>query len=292
MNTLTNWPDRGYELRLPKGHDPSRALPLVVAVHGYTHDSEAMRRLTSPDGDPAHPLSLDSLADREGFAVAYPNGTALGALPGRGWNAGGGKNGFAAISSPSVDRQVDDVQYFRDLLRDVEGKVRIDPQRIYVVGISNGGAMAHRLAMELADRLAAVAAVAGGNQFAAAEGRRPEQPVPVLQMHGTRDPVWPYAGGEVMMVGRMAPIPETVEQWAACNGAGAAQFTEVGPHVLQASLEGSTARQDIEFYRIEGGGHSWPDGHQFLPESRIGPVNREINANQVIWEFFKTHPRD
>lgn len=152
--------------------------------------------------------------------------------------------------------------------------------------------MAHRLAMEMAERLAAVAAVAGGNQFAASEGRRPERPVPVLQIHGTRDPIWPYRGGQVMMLGKMAPIPDTVEQWAACNGARQRRLTELGPHGVREVLEGPTRRQDVELCRVEGGGHSWPGGHQFLPESRIGPVNREIHASEVIWEFFKAHPRE
>ncbi len=211
-----------------------------MAIHGYTHDGKAMRALTSPDGDPAHPDSLDSLADRENVVVAYPNGTPVGVFPGRCWNAGGGENGFAAVASPAVEQKIDDIAYFNDLLDDIKGRLSVDTKRVYAVGISNGAAMAHRLAMELSDRLAAVATVAGCNQRAAARQQSPEKPMPLLHIHGTHDPIWPY----------QAPL---------------------------------------ELWTIQGGGHAWPRGQQFLPEEAIGKVSQEFSANEVIWDFFSGH---
>lgn len=290
---LDGWPDdRGYELRLPRAHDASRPVPLVIAVHGYTHDSRAMRALTSPDGDPGHPESLDSLADREGFAVAYPNGSPLKSMPGRGWNAGGGKNGFAAVSNPSVQMGVEDVRYFRELLADIESRLAVDARRIYLVGISNGGAMVNRLAMEMPERIAAVASVAGGNQFSVAEGRAPGQPLPVLFIHGARDTVWPYHGGSVPVVGKMAPIEGSVAEWAACNGCNVVRTRNLPGGVVHQIRPGPTSRGDVEHYRLDAGGHSWPGGQQFLPKSVIGAVSQALKANEVIWGFFQSHPRD
>lgn len=285
MHTLASWPEeRGYELVLPDCQGP---LPLVVAIHGYTHDSKAMERLTSPTGEPSHPDSLSSLARREGFALAYPNGTRLGVLPGRGWNAGGGKRGFAPVSNPSVRRKVDDVSYFRDLLDDIAARIEVDPRRIYVTGISNGGAMAHRLAMQLKGRLAAVASVAAANQFAAAEKRVPKHPIPVLMLHGSKDPLWPYAGGRFMVAGQMVAVQQTVNEWAACNECGPVVTTQTGS-VVRESRPGPNP---VELYRLEGAGHSWPGGRQYLSESYIGVVSRDLNANRVIWDFFREHSR-
>lgn len=282
--------DRTYELRLPRGY-AGRPTPVVVAVHGFTHDAQRMRALTSPDGNPSHPDSLESLADREGFALVYPNGTPLGELPGRAWNAGGGLNGYAAVASPCVEKGVDDVAFFRELLADLDGQMAVDDKRVYVAGISNGAAMAHRLAMELSDRIAAVACVAGANQHAAAALVRPAKPVPVLQIHGTRDPIWPYAGGTLPGVGRMLSVADSVATWAQANGAVGRCVSELpdasqdGTAVTRESFPG---KADTVLYRVEGGGHSWPGGHQFAPAEQIGPVCRDFSANEAIWEFFRS----
>ena len=294
--TVPGWPeDRTYVVHVPPGWDPEKPMPAVVAIHGYTHDAEKMRRLTSPDGDPKSPRSLEGLADREGFVVIYPNGTSLGPVGGRAWNGGGGVSGYAAIASPVVERGVDDVKYLRDLLDDVSKVIRLDGNRIYAAGISNGGAMAHRLAMEMADRFAAVAAVAAANQFAeASRAPEPDRNVPVMVIHGVQDPIWPYEGSQVP-VARMASVPRSAERWAEWNEAGPGR-TELlpdvdpgdGTRVRRTTYEGDA---DVVLYTVEGGGHAWPSGHQFAPEHRIGKVSRDLDANEAIWEFFESHPR-
>ena len=141
---VPNWPkERNYKLHLPKDYDPSKPTPVVMVVHGYTHDADVMESMTAPNGDPNHADSLNSLADREGFAVVYPNGTPLGRFrKGRGWNGGGGANGYAPVSSPAVENNYNDIGFLNDVLNQVEKEVNVDKSRVFGAGISNGGAMA------------------------------------------------------------------------------------------------------------------------------------------------------
>jgi polyhydroxybutyrate depolymerase len=290
--SLTAWPeDRGYDLFAPDGAGP---FPLVIAIHGYTHDGPKMRNLTSSTGDPSHPDSLDSLAAREKFAVAYPNGTSISMMPGRCWNAGGGVNGYAPVGEPAQSQGVDDLKYFQDLLDDINNRASVDPSRVYLLGISNGGAMAQRLAMESPENWAAVATVAGCNQHAAASGVKPKAPVPLLHIHGTKDPVWPYSGGPFGQSGLMVSVEESLAVWTEANGAELLEETQVsdivhedGCEVLLSRYRGTSQRCDVDFYKVVGGGHAWPSGQRYLPKPIIGHTTDIISTNKVAWTFFQ-----
>lgn len=297
---VPNWPaDRDYTMHLPDGYDPSVPTPVVVVLHGYGHDAKVMEAMTSPDGDSANPASLNSLADREGFVVVYPNGTDLGPFrKGRGWNGGGGVNGYSAVSSPAVEGNYNDVGFLNDVLDDVESRVNVDKSRVYGAGISNGGALAYKVAAQMSDRFAAIAAVSAGDQFALAAGNgEPARDMPLLVMHGEKDPIWPYQGG-FSSWGRFVSVPETVDTWARWNQAEKVS-TEMLPDtdpedqttVQHTAYRGLTPQSDVDFYTVLGGGHAWPGGRQFAAESSIGKVSRDINANEVIWKFFKAHQK-
>lgn len=295
--SVPGWPeDRSYRIHFPKNYDPATPTPVVMALHGFSHDAAKMERITSPNGDPTNPQSLDSLADREGFAVIYPNGTPLKTRAGRAWNAGGGQNGYAPIAAPEVGDHIHDVKYLNDVLDDAAKVLNTDKSRVYATGISNGGAMAYRIAVQMCDRLAAVGVVAAGNQYSAAiNGGEPARNVPLVVMHGEDDQVWPINGGE-MFYGKMASIPGSVEQWAEWNQAKLVNDTTLedknikdGTRVELKSYRGATPNSDVDFYTVHGGGHAWPDGQQFTSESHMGKVTRDVNANEVMWNFFKGH---
>lgn len=296
QNRLDGWPkDRGYDLVTPEGTGDS-PIPLIIAIHGYTHDGHQMRMLTAPGGDIQHSDSLDALARQEGFAVAYPYGTKIRALPGRCWNAGGGINGFAPVGDPARRKDIDDVRFFRELLERLKKDLTLDTRRIYLVGISNGGAMAQRLAMEHPELWAAVATVAGCNQFAAAQRIQPSAPMSVLHIHGTGDTIWPYNGGKVSGVGLMQSAEDSVAGWVEANGAVKAEDQplptvnkEDPTTVSRTRYQNRETGHEVEFYKIEGGGHAWPRGQQYLPQAIMGVVSTQISANQLIWRFFKRH---
>lgn len=294
---LASWPvGRGYDMAVPQGIEGEAELPLIIAIHGYTQDSRKMRNLTSPTGDPLHPNSLDSLAQRHKILVAYPNGTPIRILPGRCWNAGGGQQGYAAVADPARRSKVDDLAYFQDLLSDIQSRWNVDKQRIYLLGISNGGAMAQRLATETPHRWAAVASVAACNQYAASAKVKGKGPVPLLFFHGTADTIWPYYGGHRPQMGVMESVESTLAMWSETNDCQERERVTLhqprpdDPTTIEkVSYRGMTPRSDIDFYKIVSGGHAWPGGEQYMTESIIGFVTHRISANELAWEFFKNH---
>lgn len=294
-HALPGWSkDRGYLLHLPFNYEATEEpRPLVVALHGFTHDGKTMRALTSPNGDPGHPDSLDSLADREGFLVAYPNGTSLGLMPGRCWNGGGGVNGYAAVAKKAVEKNIDDVKYLQDLLEHIQSHYRVNQKEIFFTGISNGAALVHRFATEHPELVAGIAVVAGCNQYSVSSGVKPKAPVPVLHIHGTEDPIWSYKGGSVLMLGQMDSVESSVRIWTQAN---AAKLTEEQTllfpgaeslHVKMQRYSGGEPRRELELYSVIGGGHAWPGGRQYLSEKIIGKVHPSFSANSLIWDFFK-----
>jgi len=298
---VPGWRNRDYLLHLPAGYDPGVAYPLVIAFHGGGGQKEGMNGLTCEDGDEASPTCLSAVADAEGFIVAYPDGTA-NRLGFRSWNHGGDAPGLHC--SYACEQGIDDIAYFDALVDDLLGVASIDRQRIYATGFSNGGGMSHRLACARADRLAAIAAVGGANQFAAGATCSPSRPIPVLQIHGSDDPCWPYAGGEASCLpgqgGNYAGVLATVigderdPGWVTRNGCEPTPIlsdledpVDDGTRGTLMSFAGCAA--ETALITVEGGGHSWPGGDLYLSEDRIGRLSRDFSASQRIASFFAAH---
>ena len=305
--TTTRWKDRPYIVHLPPSYDGTVAFPVVIVLHGGGGDARAARAMTCPNGNLGDPGCLDRVADCQGFITVYPDGTSeRGIRTMRTFDAGGGADGYACVSGVACSTKVDDLRYFTDLIDTLEQEYTVDPARIYLTGLSNGGAMSQRLACELSDRIAAIAPVAGGNQYAAVDTCSPTRPVPMLEIHGTADRCWPYAGGPLTCVGLgtlaalgdFVPIPDTVASWAARNGCQAVPTSEDlpdvdrtdGTTVTRISYQGCSTGADVVLLRVNGGGHTWPGGSSVLPPGTVGKVSRDVNANSVIWEFFAAHP--
>ncbi|MCA9778177.1 MAG: hypothetical protein KC800_15730 [Candidatus Eremiobacteraeota bacterium] len=282
---LPGWPTgRGYDLAVP----PKPSGDLLIVIHGFTHDGRVMKSLTSPNGESFHPASLDSLAAKEGVLVCYPNGTPLTVMPGRCWNGGGGRNGFCAVAKKAVDKNVDDVRYLEKLIEHLSSTHRVD--RVFLAGISNGAALAHRFATERPSQLIGLAVVAGCNQHAASEKLIPSQPIPILHIHGTADPIWPYDGGKIPTQGRLDSVVSSLRIWAEANRANLCEERELPEHRhegLRVTLCRYEGEQPIELYRVEGGGHTWPGGRQYLPRKVVGPVHPTFSASTTILDFLK-----
>lgn len=304
-----SWRDRSFVLHLPPGYDDEDAVPVVVVFHGGGGNAAAALQLTCALGGDLDPSCLTRLADDEGFAVVAPEGTPAVLLPNhRTWNAGGRSDDavFRCVSGRACDENVDDVAFFDALLREVERGVRVDRQRVFVTGLSNGAALAHRLACERSTVVAAAGAVAGGNQLEAVQGCNPARPVPVLQIHGTDDPCWRFGTDDEMGAceARIHPekihvsAEETVEGWRARNGC-SDEFSEAalddgdeddGTSAVVRAFAGCIDGADVEFVVIDGGGHTWPQGYGYLPEATIGSTSTDFSANARLWAFFDAHP--
>jgi polyhydroxybutyrate depolymerase len=305
--TPFRWYNRPYIVHLPPSYDGTVPFPVVIDLHGGSGSAEGARAMTCPNGNLDDPGCLDRVADCNGFITVYPDGTPDPRIPVlRTFDAGGGAAGYACVSGIACATKVDDVRYFTDLIDTLEKDYTIDPARIFLTGISNGGAMGQRLACELSDRVAAIAPIAGGNQYAAVDPCTPSRPVPVLEIHGTSDHCWPYAGGRPtclgsglsFVFGTFVPISNTVASWASRNGCQPTPIIENlpdvdptdGTTVTRISFQGCSKGGDVVLLRVNGGGHTWPGGSSVLPVGVVGNISREFNANRVMWEFFKTHP--
>ena len=269
---------RSYYVHFPSDYDGRHARPLVLAFHGGGVNAETMIYFSG----------LSEKADEAGFIVVYPDGT--GRVPrARTWNAGN-------CCGHALHHGIDDVAFVRALLDELERTVAIDPRRVYATGMSNGAMMSYRLASELADRFAAIAPVAGPM---AIDQCQPSRPVSVIHFHGTADEYTPYQGGKgprSQSQTAFHSVDYTIGAWVAANGcsseptithlpARAVDGTSVVQRVYGPGREGA----EVVLYTIDGGGHTWPGRASIF--QTLGPSTRQIDANELMWEFFKKHAR-
>jgi polyhydroxybutyrate depolymerase len=156
---------REYRLVVPKTVDLAKPAPLVVAFHGMLIDSkDVMPQYTK----------LNETAEKHGFIIAYPNAI------GKGWGI-------------APEKVKSDLAFFDHLLRKLSATYKIDPDRVYVVGMSNGGYFARLVGKERSKTVAAVASHSGPLGLQTMLGVNAVRKFPVLIIHGARDslfPVW------------------------------------------------------------------------------------------------------
>ncbi len=271
---------RRYDVFLPSSHSVSSDLPVIIDLHGFTSDSDEQRSLSN----------FTDLAEENGIIMVWPEALVSGSscvLPGvdgKYWNADWGA-------------ETDDVLFIDQLIDQLNADYAIDPKRIYVTGISNGGFMTYSIACALSDRIAAVTSVAGAmTQNVLNTECNPSRQIPVMHVHGTNDPVV-FLNGDESCLGGIAAINDVVSFWR--NNAGCSEtFSEVLYEDID-TTDGSTAKMitydgcgsKVQFLVVEGGGHNWPGSQYQIDQgfSILQPINKDINTTALIWEFFKKH---
>ena len=257
--------NRTFRLHVPPAGS-SRPYPLVIALHGAASNGKQTEALTG----------LSPLADKKGFVVAYPDGENR---IWRYWNLGEGKKDF---------------QFISDLMDALVKAGTADPQRIYLTGISNGAYFSNALAIEFGDRVAAIAPVAGTINKLVGRVAKPKRAVPVCYWHGTDDRVVGYDGTDFISKHEVSlGAEDCVKWWAEKNGCPKAANVEKLEN--KAPDDGTTVERwtysgpaPVVFYKISGGGHTWP-GMPAAGEKILGKVCRDVNASEVIWEFFSKY---
>lgn len=259
---------RYYRLHVPANITERAPVPLLFALHQFSDTDRGMERLTR----------FNELADAEGFIVVYPQGRL------RVWNTGG-------------ERGEADLRFLESLLDRLAKQYPVDLNCVYATGASAGGMMAQYWARR-SGRIAAIAPVMGsmGRGDAQADPPVRDSPLPVLIIHGDRDPVVPYDGGETYAgpgrTARFLSAPENAAYWAAWNGCTEQPASERLPDPDPRDEFGVSVTRwscpdaaPVLLYTVEGGGHTWPGRKNWYPAFIVGPVAPEPDASRLIWEF-------
>ena len=260
---------RYYTLHIPKSYDPKKATPLVLAFHGGTGD------MSIQANDKYY--GFISKSEQAGFIAVFPNGHSRfrsGKIAT--WNAG-------KCCGSARDEKSDDVGFIRSLVETLTKDYTIDRQRIYAIGMSNGGMMSYRLACELSDVFTGIAAVAGTDNTIECA---PKNPVSVLHIHARDDDHVLYEGGagksavkDRSQITEYASVPATVAKWVKHNGCKAPAKKLNAFCELYADCSGASR---VEVCITPDGKHSWPGGSK----ARGGAGSSALKANDVIWDFF------
>lgn len=251
-------------------HVPAGAgskLPLLVFLHG----------LGGSGADLILGLKLDEMAEALGFAFLAPDGV-LDHSGRRFWNA--------TDSCCNFDRlEVDHVELLRQWITQATQSPRVDPERVYIVGFSNGGFMAYRAACELGPLLRGVVSIAGAG-LAETARCQPAKQLDVVQIHGDRDPIVKFDGGHLFADSRRPRHPSaeaSVAYWAKQDGCAGelvpVRDLDLDPRVpgaeTRASSYGGCGDRRVELWRIVGGDHS------------AGLSRLSVKA---IWDFIAANP--
>jgi polyhydroxybutyrate depolymerase len=261
---------RSFVLHVPRNYDRTRPAPLIISLHGAGLWGAAQEDNSQ----------WDRVADREGLIVVYPS-------------AGGGHEVGPRIWHAERDSALTrDVRFIAELIDTLRSHYNIDSTRIYANGLSNGGGMSFVLSCMMPDRIAAVGLV-GSAQTLPWEWCADSTPVPMIDMHGTRDPQIPYLGGKTYIASDGWTWPSQqrwVANWAKRNRCDPApRDSNLAADVTLRSYTHCANGADVVLYTIVGGGHTWPGGGP-LPEWFVGKTTRSIDGSSVMWDFFRNHP--
>ena len=242
---------RTYLVHVPSSYVDNMPTPLVIVLHGYTGTAESMETLTG----------FTAKSDKEGFIVVYPQGLV------QRWNVGFG----------SLKFDTDDIGFINELINRLEQKYAIDPNRIYVTGFSNVAMMTYLLGAALSDKIAAIAPVAGSvgammnNVLEIIPD--PSQPVSVIVFHGTADTSVLYEGDGFLSVA------ESVAFWVRHDECfiNPQNETSSNGQVIKSVYSGGLNGTEVVLYTIVNLAHDWP--------------TTPINATDIIWNFFISHPK-
>ena len=274
---------RSYHVYVPKAPMPKTGFPLVISFHPAASSAAGHAATTR----------LRDKADEASFVLVEPEGFS-GNFSKRSWNAG-------TCCGAAADAQVDDVAFVRALVAKVKSEeVCVDETRIFGVGHSNGGMLAHRLGCEMADVFAAIASVSGAMADVQDKERRflcsPSRPVSVLEIHGNADKCHPIEGGKGVgldAVNSKRSVRETMEEWRVRDQC--SKKTRVVRKTGVATcktFDKCASGADVQLCELDKHGHGWPGSDKYELETLCGGTQaKDVKANDLVWAFFAQHPK-
>jgi polyhydroxybutyrate depolymerase len=268
---------RSYRTYVPRGL--AKGAPLVVVMHGAGENGSRIRIETG--------YGFERLADEHGFAVVYPNA-----------NAGYWDVCTIVEHAGASGLHIDDVGFLTAMVDKLVSEIGVDPRRVFAAGSSLGGFMAFRLALEAPSRFRAVAAVSANVPAPENFKCKPTaQGTPsVMIMNGTDDPLVPFDGGSVSLLGlfyklgKVRSSRESGQYFADLNhitGRPERNESQVADGVrVERVLWRNDSNVEVELVAIHGGGHGIPQPYRRHPRL-LGPSPKEPNGPAVIWAFFE-----
>jgi len=261
---------RRYIVYTPPAYqaDKQQSWPVVFNFHGGGMSMAEQMLYTG----------MNRAADRHRFIVVYPLGIK------NDWNVGFGMPYLGGS---------DDVGFIEALLEKLKKDYRVDPARVYATGLSRGGFFALRLAADLPHSFAAVASVGGPMPEPVVQHHTKPGKVGVMLIHGTADKVVAYDGKATGYLSAM----DSHRYWVKRNGledapeqartfdADGADGTEVGYR------EQGNGEVRVALVTVKDGGHTWPGADAFNVGLPIGKTTRDVDANELMWQFFNRHRR-
>jgi polyhydroxybutyrate depolymerase len=271
---------------------PKAKRPVLILLHGHGASAAVMVGLASLGGYKTEAWS--ALAARENILLLAPDGV----------TASDGKRAWNDCRSDApTNTTVDDVGFVAALIDTAIAQFGADPERVYVYGVSHGGAMAYRVGIELGPRLAAIG-VQSGLMAAQNSCPAPSVPLSVFIEHGTADEIVPYAGGKAgswFLKGRGTTVgaEQSVAFWRKLGGLPETPVTYRLPHLRKDDPTSATryvwgndpAGVQVEFLRIDGGGHVEATKSGTLPwllRKLVGEMNHDLETAEDAWSFLKT----
>jgi polyhydroxybutyrate depolymerase len=279
VNLTVDGITRSFIVYLPTSYNNAGKMPMIFAIHGGSGTPEGMINIAN----------FKTIADRDKVVLVYPAGIQ------NNWNDG----------RPTTPNQlgINDVNFFNQMCDYMITNNSVDGTKIYATGISNGGFMSSRLGCELSNRIAAIAVDAATIEATTiAPSCNPGRPVPGIYIHGTTDPLVPFTGGQMTAGGTAGGTIlshfQAIDKWVTINGCNTTptitdlpDITNDGTTIKQRVYSNGTNGSEVVSYVVLNGGHTWPQGYQYLNEAIIGKTSQDMNACEVIWTFFKRFKR-
>jgi len=240
---------RTYTVHAPPGYLPTRLTPVVIVMHDRGGSATTMQQMTG----------LDAKADQVGFLVVYLDGV---------------DGAFNALICCGNE---DDVGYVKALVAQLIRDWHADPDRVYLTGISNGGDMTFRLAVEVPGTFAAIAPVSGGfigTRASSEASFAPRSPVSIITFIGARDRF-------------AAAFTEGIQTWQSRIRCPRASSQALNGGQVTRTISRCPDGSEVVAYRVEPMSHAWPGGAAV----GLGDPNAPINATDLLWQFFADHPR-
>lgn len=245
--------------------------PLVVAIHGYTSSAKTLMGYSG----------INQVADKEGFLVAYPQGT----------KDSRDNNFFNVGYEFHSDSKVNDVNFIREIVLNLTKDYKLNSKRVFATGMSNGGDMSYLLACTSSDLFTAVAPVAGVMMKDTLENCNPEKKIPIFEIHGTKDSISKFEGdmNNEDKWGAYYDLPSTIEFWVNKHALSEKETiqlenknTEDGTTITFERYWSDESQREVWFYIVNDGNHTWPGMTGLFSRT----ANQDINSAEEIWKFF------